>query len=125
MREKMNVMVEEHNGKGIGAKRFAVGVLALCLVFSLCACGKKDEYVGTWLGSQGTILVLNKDKSCYYKEVDEQEMTVGLWELEDGQITVEECVDYEIYAECEEDAESLLFQADSSRWNDELFVKSK
>lgn len=45
MREKMNVMVEKKNGKGIGAKRFAVGVLILCLAFSLCACGKKDKYV--------------------------------------------------------------------------------
>ena len=61
MREKMNVMVEKKNGKGIGAKRFAVGVLILCLAFSLCACGKKDKYVGTWIGTQGTILVLNKE----------------------------------------------------------------
>ena len=125
MREKMNVMVEKKNGKGIGAKRFAVEVLILCLAFSLCACGKKDKYVGTWIGTQGTILVLNKDGSSYYKELDEQETSVGTWELEDEQIIVEECMDYEIYANCGKDAESLLFQADSSRWNDELFVKSK
>lgn len=96
MREKMNVMVEKKNGKGIGAKRFVVGVLILCLAFSLCACGKKDKYVGTWIGTQGTILVLNKDGSSYYKELDEQETSVGTWELEDEQIIVEECMDYEI-----------------------------
>ena len=45
MREKMNVMVEKKNGKGIGAKRFAVGVLILCLAFSLCACGKKGNFI--------------------------------------------------------------------------------
>lgn len=116
---------ESKKGKGMKAKRLAVGILTLCLTVSLCACGKKEKYEGTWIGSQGTILVLNEDGSSYYKEADEQEMSVGTWELEDEQIIVEECVAYEIYAECGEDAGSLLFQADSSSWRDELFVKSK
>lgn len=99
----------------------------LCMAVLLCACGDKmEKYAGTWEGEQGTKLVLRADGTCMVEYVGYLFLKTveGSWKLEDGRITVMDCFDYAIYAEANSGTE-LLFQSDSERWRDELFIKAE
>lgn len=100
-------------------------ILLIALVFSLCSCGNDTEkYVGIYVSTKADTLILDEDGTCIYTEADRNKSKTGNWILEDGKITVKNVFRYDIYAKIINDSTSLLFQADNSKWNDELFVKS-
>lgn len=102
--------------------------LVVCLLFSLTACGSsKKSYAGTYLGQQGSTIILNRDGTCTYTEEDWKNAEDGTWSVKDKVLTISNIsrLSYDIYASVENSSTSLLFKADSSHWNDELFVKSK
>lgn len=105
-------------------------ILTVGMLISMCACGDKSkDYAGTWIGQGGSALILNSDGTCKYTYTKWDEATEGTWSIEDNRIIVKGCLsyhseDYDIYADIGESSESLLFQSDSSHWNDELFIKS-
>lgn len=71
------------------------------------------------------MLILKEDGTCRYKDGNSDDTEDGTWSIEDDKLIVYDCMDYDIYADIENDSESLLFEADSSFWNDELFIKSE
>ncbi|NMA66902.1 MAG: hypothetical protein GX957_11830 [Clostridiaceae bacterium] len=108
-----------------GFKTAIMVVLTMCLVFSLTACGENTkDYAGTWIGNGSSTLILNSDMTCKYTYSKWKHAEEGIWRIEDNKVVVADCLDYEIYAEIGESESSLLFQSDSSTWNDELFIKS-
>lgn len=100
------------------------------MIFIFGACGGKTKsYIGTWIGQQESVLILKDDGTCKYKDGGDDETEDGIWEIQDKQIIVKNCVyhdgqPYDIYADIDDSDESLLFESDNSHWNDELFIKS-
>lgn len=107
-------------------KYFSVAIIIICLSILLCACGKKEKsFEGTWRGQRGGVLILKKDGICKYTQDDWTETLDGVWYIEKDKLIVEGAYEFDIYAELEGASEALLFQADESFWNDELYIKSK
>ena len=106
---------------------FTVIILAACMlaVLGFNWLNKYKKYEGMWYGVDGSILILNEDNECLYKDGTEDEMVEGTWELGENMIVVSECLDYDIYAKLDGAGEALLFKAHSDNWNDELFVRDK
>ncbi len=85
-----------------------------------------NKLVGDWHGTYGSILTLEENGICYYKDGYAGEGE-GTWEV-DGQAILHvysETLSYEIYAVLGEgyDTTSMTVQADSSSWRDEVFSK--
>lgn len=102
-------------------------VMALTCVLLLSACSSKEsKYEGTYVGSKSATLILRSGGKCSYVQTNWSKAEDGTWSIEDDVLTVSgvERLGYDIYAKLEGDSTALLFEADSSRWNDELFVKS-
>lgn len=102
-------------------------VLALLCTLVLSACSSKEsKYEGTYVGSKSATLILRSGGKCSYVQTNWSKAEDGTWSIEDDVLTVSgvERLGYDIYARLEGDSAALLFEADSSRWNDELFVKS-
>lgn len=103
-------------------KRVGIVCMVLCMVMFLCSCGKSykmEDYVGTYVGQAGTVLILKENGECLYNTRRNTS-----WNIEDDRIVIDTGV-CEIYAELDDNSPLLLlFQSDSSRWNDELFVKA-
>lgn len=100
-------------------------ILIVCMIFTLGACGSQTKkYLGTWVGQAGGVLILNKDKTCKYQDGGDDDIETGTWRIEDGVLIVTGCLKYDIYAELGQSESSLLFEADSSRWKAELFIKN-
>lgn len=103
-------------------KRVGIVCLVLCMVMLLCSCGKgykMEDYAGTYVGQAGTVIMLKEDGECLYNTRRNTS-----WSIEDGRIVIDTGA-YEIYAELDDNsAVMLLFQSDSPRWNDELFIKA-
>lgn len=98
-------------------------LIAIAMLLTLAACGSEDKFVGTYGGTAGSFLKLNKDGSCVYGEDDDTGVGKGTWHLEDDTLYIEvDNVGYELYASIE-DEDGFLLEGDSLRWNDEYFSK--
>ncbi|WP_164918716.1 hypothetical protein [Actinomyces oricola] len=120
-------------------RRTAVIVMAaLPAVLALSACGSSspmDQYAGTYTGSSGrTTLLLNKDGSAFYSEsrtakYEPDKRGSAKWKIEKNRLIVydNEALGYDIYAELrgneKGNEDSLLFQSNNNRWNDEVYTR--
>lgn len=85
-----------------------------------------NKLVGVWHGEQGSELTLGENGICYYKDGISGEGE-GTWEV-DGQAYLRVHIgtfDYEIYAVLDDgfDTATMILEADSSNWLDEVFSK--
>lgn len=103
----------------------ALMALLLAAVMMLAGCSKEKDYLGTYVSAKGTTLVLKEDGKCKYTQLSWDESKEGTWKIEDDKIIVSGVLDYEIYAELGESTTSLLFESDSTRWNDETLIKTQ
>lgn len=107
-------------------KKIVVTVLIVCIVSMMNACGEKRyaDYEGTWIGEAGSVLILCKDKTCKYKDGNDDEIVEGTWDLTNDILVVSGCLDYDIKSKLERTTGELLFEADNSEWIDEVFTKT-
>lgn len=108
-------------------KRILSLVLAMALICAMClsGCGGKEKtYEGMYTGSAGSVLELRTDGVCFYTDNGWNAAKEGTWAIENDVLTVSGVLKYDIYARLSDanDA-SLLFEADTSRWNAEVFTK--
>ncbi len=86
-----------------------------------------DNMYGIWNGSQGSMLELYSDGTCYYIDGGSPRGD-GTWYVDNRSIlrVNTSALDYEIYGVLQFGYESktVTMLADSSSWNDELFTKS-
>lgn len=77
---------------------FIVIILAACMlaVLGFNWLNKYKKYEGMWYGVNGSILILNEDNECLYKDGTEDEMVEGTWELGENMIVVSECLGKEL-----------------------------
>lgn len=106
-------------------KRFLLAVLFCGLIFTMSGCSAVKKFSGTYLGNENTLLYLQNDGTCMYKQDDWDEAKSGTWTIKDKVLTVSGIFSYDIYASATSPDNPLLFQADSSHWNDEVFTRIK
>lgn len=113
-------------------KNFKTIIATLLLTIStilLVACGQstKDKMIGTWIGSDGSIIVLNQDGTS---QIDGgSSITDGTWTLKDGYLYIERETKADVMAKIPNgDFSSITVEEDpnndsSSSWNTEIFTK--
>ena len=109
-------------------KRILALVLVLAFALMLTACSNKEsKYEGTYVGTSGGTLILRSNNECAYLQPNWDKAEIGTWEINDDVLIVSiERVGVDIYAWLDGDSSSaLLFESDSDRWGDELFVKAE
>lgn len=109
-------------------KILALLLSAIMVAVIFTGCGSDlEKYAGTYVGKEGTILILNKDGTASYTQTNWSKIDTGAWEIEDDQIVVFDVdgLGYDIYADIKDSATVLLFKSDHSKWNDEVFVKAE
>lgn len=81
---------------------------------------------GTWHGTEGAVLVLNEDGTCYYVDGSSGE-SAGIWYVDDeAMIRIDtEVFDYQLYALLTSgyDTVTVMMKATGSSWRDEEFIK--
>ncbi len=109
---------------------------ALCLsliimIVVAAGCGPKtltqSDFVGSYSGTSGSMIELHEDGTCIYAENDSTGTGTGTWNYVEGRVTVTVSnLSYDIYAAVDPQATvvpTLVFKADSSKWNDEAFIR--
>ena len=112
-------------------------ITALCLSIILmivfaAGCGPQpltqSDFVGAYKGTAENLLELHEDGTCIYAENDSTGTGTGTWSYAEGRVTVKVSnLNYDIYAIVDPQATvvpTLVFKADSSKWNDEAFIKA-
>ena len=108
-------------------KIMAVVMVITCMLVVFTGCGNsRKKYAGSYVSTEGGIMVLNSDGKCSVKQNNWKNASEGsTWEYKKGVITIHDAYDYDIYATVSKDnPKSLLFKADTKNWNDELYIKS-
>lgn len=107
----------------------AIVLTSLALVLGLTACGGNPGVEGTYTGSAGTtMLVLKGDGSALYSQQKSAglETGAGTWSVDDGVLRVDvDSLSYEIFANADGFDGTLLFESDSTSWNDEIYTRQE
>ncbi len=115
--------------KSISVKAAA---LVLALIFStimLCSgCGKQDPmetYSGTWVGSAGTTFLLRSNGTVRATQPKWKSAASGTWSIDGDRLNIEGVYKYPIYASIADSKDTLIFEANNSKWNVETFTRSE
>lgn len=85
-----------------------------------------NKLAGAWQGSQGSVITLNEDGTCYYVDGSSGEGN-GTWYVDNqAMIRIDtEVFDYQLYALLTNgyDTATVMMKATGSSWRDEEFVK--
>lgn len=85
-----------------------------------------NKLAGTWQGSQGSVITLNEDGTCYYVDGSSGEGN-GTWYVDNqAMIRIDtEVFDYQLYVLLTNgyDTATVMMKATGSSWRDEEFVK--